>query len=108
MTVGEKQALTCISCFIQEHYHYVDPVQFPYEGIPVVHLRDLLLSEEHSAKRRQYLWERVRRIVETNSNVRARMMEVKGEPHRVWEWVGGVVVKKEEPIYPSLSSVTRF
>ncbi|ORX89181.1 hypothetical protein K493DRAFT_305969 [Basidiobolus meristosporus CBS 931.73] len=72
----------------QEHYHYVDPVQHPTNVLSVSHLRDFLLSTEHNHVRRQRIWEKVRRIVEANSNVRAGKMEIKGEPHRVWEWVG--------------------
>lgn len=39
-------------------------------------------------ERRHYLWNHVRKIVESNSNVRTLSAEVRGEPHRCWEWVG--------------------
>ncbi|KAK9767713.1 hypothetical protein K7432_002279 [Basidiobolus ranarum] len=89
----------------QEHYHYVDPVQHPTNVLSVSQLRDTLLSSEHNHVRRQRIWEKVRRVVEANSNVRAGKMEIKGEPHRVWEWVGTApTVPKipSTPIYPKL------
>ena len=54
-------------------------------------LRDDVLRNEFSAKRRQKLWEKVQMNVETNSNVRARVAEGRsGEISRVWEWIGAV------------------
>ncbi|KAL1924823.1 uncharacterized protein VTP21DRAFT_4477 [Calcarisporiella thermophila] len=72
----------------QERLHYTDPVQFPHPELAIVHLRDALLKGEQSAGRRHKLWERVRRIVENNANVRVLVKEIKGEQHRVWCWVG--------------------
>ncbi|KAJ1917327.1 hypothetical protein H4219_003287 [Mycoemilia scoparia] len=37
---------------------------------------------------RQRVWERVRYIVEHNTNVRSRTMAIKGELMRTWEWIG--------------------
>ncbi|GAB5586486.1 inner nuclear membrane protein enriched at telomere/subtelomere region [Umbelopsis nana] len=72
----------------QERNHYVDPVLFPQACCAISHLRDLILAQEPSVERRHYLWNHVRKIVESNSNVRTLSAEVRGEPHRCWEWVG--------------------
>ncbi|CAM0139034.1 unnamed protein product [Umbelopsis sp. WA50703] len=72
----------------QERNHYIDPVLFPQACCAISHLRDLILAQEPSVERRQYLWNHVRKIVESNSNVRTLSAEVRGEPHRCWEWVG--------------------
>lgn len=54
-------------------------------------LRDDILRDEFSAKRRQKLWERVQRKVEQNSNVRPSVRENRsGDVSRVWEWVGAI------------------
>jgi len=72
----------------QAHYHYVDPVIYPDPFLPELHLRDLLLADVHSPARRQEIWTKVENVVERNSNVRASSREVRGELHRVWEWIG--------------------
>ncbi|KAJ1915056.1 inner nuclear membrane protein enriched at telomere/subtelomere region [Tieghemiomyces parasiticus] len=74
----------------QEHLHYVDPTQHPSNALSVTQLRDVLVTPAYaaSAAARHRLWERVRKRVEHNANVRVRMTQVKGEPHRVWEWIG--------------------
>ena len=66
-------------------------------------LRDDILRDEFSAKRRQKLWQRVQKKVEQNSNVRPSVRETRtGDVSRVWEWVGAVGaiegggVKKEQ------------
>ncbi|RKP09773.1 Man1-Src1p-C-terminal domain-containing protein [Thamnocephalis sphaerospora] len=88
----------------QEHQHYVDPTQHPHAAVAISHLRDVLLRDEHDLRRRQRVWERVRRVVERNSNVRARVMELRGEQTRAWEWVGTVMpsAKGGKALYPSL------
>lgn len=54
-------------------------------------LRDDILRDEFSAKRRQRLWEKVQKKVEHNSNVRAAVREGRnGDVARMWEWVGPV------------------
>lgn len=59
-------------------------------------LRDDVLRDEFSARRRQRLWDRVQKKVEGNSNVRARVAEGRsGDVSRVWEWIGAVDVLDE-------------
>lgn len=54
-------------------------------------LRDDVLRDEFSATRRRNLWERVKKKVENNSNVRPMVREARtGDVSRVWEWVGTV------------------
>jgi hypothetical protein len=54
-------------------------------------LRDDVLRDEFSAKRRQRLWEKVQKKVEHNSNVRAAVREGRsGDVARMWEWIGPV------------------
>ncbi|KAJ1719044.1 inner nuclear membrane protein enriched at telomere/subtelomere region, partial [Coemansia erecta] len=95
----------------QAWMHYVDPAFSPSPAIPSVQLRDLLLlassspspssSESHllgvgggdaaayfDPRSRASVWERVRRVVERSANVRCRTTAVRGEPMRVWEWIG--------------------
>ncbi|KAF9099777.1 inner nuclear membrane protein enriched at telomere/subtelomere region [Mortierella sp. GBA35] len=72
----------------QAHYYYVDPVIYPEPFLPQTHLRDVLLADVHSPARRQEIWTKIESVVERNSNVRASSQEVRGELHRVWEWVG--------------------
>ncbi|KAG0345607.1 inner nuclear membrane protein enriched at telomere/subtelomere region [Podila humilis] len=72
----------------QAHYYYVDPVLYSEPFLPQLHLRDALLANVHSPVERQELWTRVESIVEKNSNVRIGSQEVRGEPHRTWEWIG--------------------
>lgn len=72
----------------QAHYYYVDRVLYPEPYLPEYHLRDVLLADVHSPARRQEIWNKVEAVVERNSNVRATSEEVRGELHRVWEWVG--------------------
>lgn len=56
--------------------------------VAVVHLRDELLPTMPDLKARKQAWEDVVHIVESNSNVRAKLMDIRGEIMRVWEWVG--------------------
>lgn len=63
--------------------------------LSVGQLRDLVLSHVFERKERERVWERVKRIVESNSNVRAATREgVKsGEWSRSWEWIGPIDFK---------------
>ncbi|KAF9437787.1 inner nuclear membrane protein enriched at telomere/subtelomere region [Entomortierella beljakovae] len=72
----------------QAHYYYVDPVIYPEPYLPRTQLRDALLSEVESPSRRQEIWSKVESVVERNSNVRTSSQEVRGELHKVWEWIG--------------------
>ena len=73
----------------------------PY--LSVTHLRDELL-ESLPAKERSAVWNRVKNLVEGNSNVRAGGGEVRGDFHRTWEWVGDFgAFRGEEILSPSPS-----
>ncbi|KAJ2910640.1 inner nuclear membrane protein enriched at telomere/subtelomere region [Coemansia aciculifera] len=94
----------------QARRHYVDPALSPSPAIPSLQLRDLLLlsggggdtppelmgggsaAHPHAAyydpRARAGVWERVRAVVERSANVRCRTTAVRGEPMRVWEWIG--------------------
>lgn len=63
----------------------------PESWISVGQLRDDVLRDEFSAKRRERLWKRVKAVVEMNANVRASVREGRGgDVSRVWEWIGSV------------------
>ncbi|KAJ1960703.1 inner nuclear membrane protein enriched at telomere/subtelomere region [Dispira parvispora] len=90
----------------QEHLHIVDPKQHPSNALSVTQLRDVLVTSRYASgpASRNRLWERVRKHVEHNSNVRVRMTQVKGEPHRVWEWIGATqpfIATTSQPNSPS-------
>jgi len=73
----------------QELAHHTDPVTAPQPYLSSLQLRDLVLQEEHSVSARRRLWERVERVVESNTNVRTNLEEVQGgDELRVWRWVG--------------------
>lgn len=59
--------------------------------ISVGQLRDDVLRDEFSARRREKLWVRVEVVVQRNANVRASVRESRGgEVSRVWEWIGSL------------------
>ena len=59
--------------------------------ISVGQLRDDVLRDEFSDKRRESLWKRVSAVVQKNANVRASVREGRsGDVSRVWEWIGSV------------------
>ncbi|KAF9580417.1 inner nuclear membrane protein enriched at telomere/subtelomere region [Lunasporangiospora selenospora] len=92
----------------QSHYHYVDPVIFPEPFLPHIHLRDALLTGVHTPARRNELWEKVKAIVEKNSNVRVGTQEYKGEVHRVWEWIGAAGVLGTTTTAGGMDGQSRF
>jgi hypothetical protein len=52
-------------------------------------LRDDVLRSRHSLAERDRIWQRVRAVVEQNSNVRTGQRESHdGEVGRAWEWIG--------------------
>ncbi|KAI1106706.1 Man1-Src1p-C-terminal domain-containing protein [Jackrogersella minutella] len=52
-------------------------------------LRDDVLRSVHSLSQREKIWQRVRAVVEQNSNVRTSQREGRsGEVGRAWEWIG--------------------
>ncbi|EMT61740.1 Inner nuclear membrane protein SRC1 [Fusarium odoratissimum] len=54
-------------------------------------LRDDVLRAIHSLSERERIWQRVRAVVEQNSNVRTSQREGRsGEVGRAWEWIGPV------------------
>ncbi|ORX86386.1 hypothetical protein K493DRAFT_269001 [Basidiobolus meristosporus CBS 931.73] len=93
----------------QENLHYADPVQHPLSAVSVVQLRDVLLRSMHNHVQRKHIWDKVRKIVETNSNVRSGVTEIRGEPHRVWEWVGtSISPNLSDSLYPKLKEDQSF
>jgi hypothetical protein len=57
--------------------------------ISVGQMRDDVLRDEFSAKRREAIWARVKSVVEMNANVRSSVKEGRlGDVSRVWEWIG--------------------
>lgn len=52
-------------------------------------LRDDVLRAIHTLSERERIWQRVRAVVELNSNVRTSQREGRsGEVGRAWEWIG--------------------
>jgi hypothetical protein len=52
-------------------------------------LRDDVLRATHSLAQRERVWQKVRAVVEQNSNVRTGQRESNnGEVGRAWEWIG--------------------
>ena len=50
-----------------------------------------VLRDEHSIKKREALWSRVKKVVEMNANVRSSQREARnGEISRAWEWIGAI------------------
>jgi hypothetical protein len=75
----------------QAALHAEDNETYPESWISIGQLRDDVLREEHSIKKREALWSRVRNIVEMNANIRSSQREGRnGEISRVWEWIGAV------------------
>jgi hypothetical protein len=68
-----------------------EPVAYPDKGMSMTQLRDDVLRNEFSQRRRQKLWERVQKKVEFNSNVRAAVRTTtSGDVGRIWEWTGPI------------------
>lgn len=94
----------------QERQHHLDPALAPSPALAQSHLRDLILQHEHSASRRQRLWKQVETVVEGNSNVRAKQVEISGEDLRAWEWTGqGLALERlgdggGSTLYPTLQA----
>ncbi|MCJ1445592.1 MAG: inner nuclear membrane protein enriched at telomere/subtelomere region [Stictis urceolatum] len=63
----------------------------PEPFISMGQMRDDVLRDEFSIKRRDDIWNRVKQVVEMNTNVRANVKENRyGEISRQWEWIGGL------------------
>ncbi|KAI1409725.1 Man1-Src1p-C-terminal domain-containing protein [Hypoxylon sp. FL1857] len=64
-----------------------EDVDDPWLFLP--NLRDDVLRSVHSLSQREKIWQRVRAVVEQNSNVRTTQREGRsGEVGRAWEWIG--------------------
>lgn len=75
----------------QASLHVQDKEDYPESWISIGQLRDDVLREEHSLRKREALWNRVKQVVEMNANVRSSQRESRsGEISRVWEWIGAV------------------
>ncbi|KAI9673874.1 MAG: inner nuclear membrane protein enriched at telomere/subtelomere region [Caeruleum heppii] len=75
----------------QAALHGTDQRAAPERWLSVGQLRDDVLRDEFSPKRREQLWKRVQQVVEMNANVRASVKETRGgDVSRVWEWIGSV------------------
>lgn len=84
-------SLTLDRLSTQAALHVQDKEGFPEPWISIGQLRDDVLRNEHSVAKREKLWQRVRKVVELNANVRASQREARnGEISRVWEWIGAV------------------
>jgi len=71
--------------------HAQDPDKWEENWISIGQLRDDVLRDEHSIRKREAVWQKVRGIVEMNANVRSSQRESRsGEISRVWEWIGAV------------------
>lgn len=87
--VPDLVSLTLDRLATQAALHASDKESYPEDFISIGQLRDDVLRDEHSIKKRAALWERVKKIVELNSNVRTSQRESRsGEISKVWEWVG--------------------
>lgn len=64
----------------------------PDPFLAVSQIRDDVLRNVFSRTERERVWDRVKKVVEANSNIRAgtRMFEKTGETARAWEWIGDV------------------
>lgn len=68
-----------------------EDVDDPWLFLP--NLRDDVLRSIHSLSERERIWQRVRVVVEQNSNVRTSQREGRsGEVGRAWEWIGPLAV----------------
>ena len=71
--------------------HAHDKEGYPEPFISIGQLRDDVLRHEHSFRKREAVWQKVRKVVEMNANIRSSQREGRnGEVSRVWEWVGSV------------------
>ncbi|KAL2065157.1 hypothetical protein VTL71DRAFT_4298 [Oculimacula yallundae] len=84
-------SLTLDRLATQAALHSQDKEAVPENWISIGQLRDDVLRDEHSIRKREALWAKVRAVVEMNANVRASQREGRnGVISRVWEWIGAV------------------
>ncbi|KAH9813175.1 Man1-Src1p-C-terminal domain-containing protein [Melampsora americana] len=86
--VKELVEITLTKLREESWVHHTNPSLKPNAYIASAHLRDSILSYEHSPIQRQKLWIKVEKIIEGNSNVRTKVTESRGESFKVWEWIG--------------------
>lgn len=66
-------------------------------ALSISHLRDSLLVDLNlDSKTKKYIWESVYKIVSGNSNIREYVTSVRGEQHKVWEWIGNPSSARKE------------
>ncbi|KAI8319884.1 hypothetical protein GQ54DRAFT_292159 [Martensiomyces pterosporus] len=58
----------------------------------------------YDPRARNNVWERVRKVVERNANVRCRTTAVRGEPMRVWEWIGPLDHDDNDDVFSPFAS----
>lgn len=75
----------------QEYLNRSDPMTYP-STVPVNQLRDALLVDVPSDSEKRRIWANVSSLIHRNSNVRESVTTIKGEQHRVWEWIGPEVL----------------
>ncbi|TVY37513.1 Inner nuclear membrane protein [Lachnellula subtilissima] len=84
-------SLTLDRLATQATLHVQDKEDYPEGWISIGQLRDDVLRDQHSLRKREALWSKVKKVVEMNANVRASQRESRsGEISRVWEWIGAV------------------
>lgn len=84
-------SLTLDRLATQAALHVQDREDYPEGWISIGQLRDDVLRDQHSLRKREALWNKVKKVVEMNANVRASQRESRsGEVSRVWEWIGAV------------------
>jgi hypothetical protein len=92
---AEVEAKRMASEVFKELADYAADIVYDSSGrdgyISVSQLRDDVLREEFSAKRRTVIWRKVERLVEQNSNVRTKVGVLdSGDVGRGWKWIGPV------------------
>lgn len=66
-----------------------EEIDEPWLFLP--NLRDDVLRSVHSLSERESIWQKVKSVVELNSNVRTSQREGRnGEVGRAWEWIGPI------------------
>jgi hypothetical protein len=84
-------SLTLDRLAAQAALHAQNKEAVPESYISIGQLRDDVLRDEHSLHKRAALWDRVKKVVEMNANVRSSQREDRnGEISRVWEWIGAI------------------
>jgi hypothetical protein len=89
--IPQLVSLTLDRLATQAALHVQDKEGVPESWISIGQLRDDVLRDEHSIRKREALWTKVRAVVEMNANVRSSQREGRnGVISRVWEWIGAV------------------